>query len=175
MTHTIGETLERFALAETVLTGIFRTSELAGVDPGDVFSQLSRWRFVTNSRVIGRWGQCRYNERTIEVHALLLDHPADLKVTLIHECAHAIDMLVHGTSSRHGSRWRMVMRHLGAAPNTTHSNEAVAAFVALRARRARQHWRCVRCDYTVAILKRRKYPASSYTHTNGCGGKFTVV
>ena len=172
MIPTVGSALAAFDLEPQVHEGI-RIMKASG--PGMVYAKLAEWRFALNGRVLGRWGLCNYTKRTIEVHALLSDHPVDFKATLIHEVAHALDMLVYGCSSHHGARWRSIMRCLGAPPLTTHSDAAMAAFVALRERRAYQHWRCTRCGHKVAILKRRKHPAHMYRHGSICRGNYAVV
>lgn len=78
---------------------------------------LAGWRFEI-SRAVRRLGVCRFRTRTIGAAAFLLNQPDELRLTLLHELAHALVGPRHG----HGAVWRAMARRIGARPercNTT--------------------------------------------------------
>lgn len=168
---TVGDALGRFGLGDELRTALTR---LGVSDPEDLYGRLAAWTFVTNGRASARFGQCRYRTRTIEVHVSLLGLPEDLRLTLLHECAHALDMMVNG-SSGHGAPWRRIMVALGLPPRTSGGHTAAAsdALRSLRAERAVEIWECARCGAETPIMRKRKYPAERYSHPK-CGGRFRV-
>lgn len=170
---TVGAALERFGLADEVRTCIKR---LKVDNPDGIYANLASWSFVTNARASGRYGQCNYTRRKIEVSTTLLDLADDLRQTFLHECAHALDFLIHGRTSGHGAEWKWIMSggfRISSKRCSNHSEEASKALQSLNTRKAVETWICKRCGGETPIKRKRKYPAESYRH-RGCGGNYRV-
>lgn len=69
------------------------------------------------------YGTCKYRTKTIEIHMYLCKHVEvkDLKDTILHEMAHAIDKEVNGYCSGHGNNWKRIARRIGANPKSSSS------------------------------------------------------
>ncbi len=180
---TVGEALIKFGLDGEVreclqrLKATVDSCRLNAIDLEKMYRELASWGFVTNSRVSGRFGRCNYRKRTIEVHEKLLGLADDLRQTFLHECAHALDRMIHGRSSSHGAEWKFIMAigfRIPARRCGGHSDEATSALSELRTAKAVETWKCERCGTEMPIMRRRKYPASMYNHRR-CGGKFARI
>lgn len=170
---TVGAALERFNLSDDVRDCL---GKLALDNPTAVFKELASWKFVTNSRVTSRFGQCDYRARTIEIHAKLLNLFDDLRGTFLHECAHALDKIMNGHSSHHGRPWQRIMAVGFGLPTNRcggHSAEAIEALTTLQKAKCIEVWECDRCGHEFPITRKRKYPATSYRHRK-CSGIFKV-
>lgn len=169
---TVGDAMEEFGFADEVRACLER------LNASHLFSELSAWGFITNATVTGRFGQCSYRKQTIEVHATLLDKPEDLRQTFLHELAHALDKMINGRSSHHGRAWQSIMRfgfQIDAHRTGNNMSEASAALRELRAKKAVETWVCTGCGEEHPIMRKRKYPASSYRHSaKGCNSPFRV-
>ncbi len=170
---TVGQALEKHGFANEVRACLVRLE----VDQAEtVYSKLAEWTFVLNGRVTSRFGQCSYTRRTIEVHEKLLALPEDFRITFLHECAHALDKLIHGISSSHGYAWKRIMSIGFQLPPIRcghKTGEASAALNELKISRAIEMWACVSCGTELPIMKKRKYAPHQYSH-KGCGGHFEV-
>ncbi len=167
---TVGDALKEFGLMHELEACLER---LVGMK---FLEELLSWNFITNAKVTSRFGQCSYTKRQIEVHATLLDKPEDLRSTFFHELAHALDKMMNGRSSHHGYPWQRIMTRgflIPAERTGNHMTEANGALRDLRALKAVETWICTRCGDVQPIMRKRKYPASSYKH-NKCGGNFRV-
>ena len=167
---TVGAALERFGLADEVRTALER------LNASDRYDELASWNFVPNSKATGRYGLCRYGSKTIEVNSKLLSLPIDLRMTFFHECAHALDSMLNGRSSKHGSAWQYIMAIGFRLPSSRcgdHTAEASEALMQARAKKAVETWICNSCGSENPVMRKRKYPANLYKHT-GCGGNYRV-
>jgi predicted SprT family Zn-dependent metalloprotease len=165
----VGQALDRHGLAGEVLEGLRRL--VSAEEAGNIFGRLSMWKFKVNSKVNNRYGLCDYGKTTLEVHAILLDKPTDLRQTFLHECAHAIDWIINGRSSRHGTEWRRVMSVGFLLPPDrcgAHTREAYNALIQMRVSKAKAKakakamWACTGCDYEFAVMRRRRQPAEAH-------------
>jgi predicted SprT family Zn-dependent metalloprotease len=174
--NTVGQALESHdpAIVDTILDVV---SERVGDSDHalNIYLSLAEWSFKLNSRAHSRFGVCKLRTRTIELHAALVDHPTDFRMTLIHEIAHALEFMLYGRCDGHGPRWQRIMRDLGEPPLRTggHTQEAENAIRAMQTRRSVETWVCGKCGFEHGIQRKRKYPASQYRHPE-CGGKFEV-
>jgi len=75
------------------------------------------WRFAFNNRKRAL-GLCSYTKRTIYLSSYFLPRiPEDELVdTILHEIAHALDLIRHGRCSGHGVKWQAIAREIGAKP-----------------------------------------------------------
>ncbi len=170
---TVGMALEHHGLVAEVRACLER---LEVDNPELLYTRLARWSFKMNGRAHRRYGQCDHAAQKIEIHKVLLDHPTDLRKTFLHECAHALDKMIHGRSSQHGGPWQHIMSTGFLLPPTRcgdHTAEASAALSDLRVVKAIETWICTRCGHEASIQRKRKYPAHTYAH-NKCGGRFKV-
>lgn len=78
--------------------------------------KLYRWQFKFDEYK-SRFGACHYRKRTITLSSHLIPSmPVDeVRDTILHEIAHALDFMRHG-SSNHGPRWKAICREIGARP-----------------------------------------------------------
>ena len=167
---TVGAALERFGLADEARIALER------LDASDRYDELASWNFVPNGRAASRYGLCRYGSKTIEVNSKILNLPIDLRMTFFHECAHALDSMLNGRSSGHGSAWQYIMAIGFRLPTNrcgAHTAEASEALTQARAKKAVETWICTRCGDENPIMRKRKYPVSMYTHRR-CGGNYKV-
>ncbi len=172
---TVGKALEQHGLTEEVRLCLIRL-EVEPTEAVLIFNDLASWGFKLNSKVTGRFGQCRYSRREIEVHETLLALPQDFRVTFLHECAHALDKMINGRSSSHGYAWKRIMSIGFQLPPIRCGDKTGAASDALneiKMSKAIEMWECQSCGEEVPIMRKRKYPPNLYTH-RACGGHFQV-
>jgi len=179
MTHasygalSVGAALDKHGLVDEVRDCLER---LFPAVADKVFARLQQWSFRTNGDANSRLGLCNYRKKTIEVHSKLMGLPGDLRQTFLHECAHAIDYMVHGRSSGHGTPWQIIMVQgfgLSHRARGGHSKEAQAAMLEHKKRRAYQVWECNGCGIEAPVMRKRKYPPESY-RCRQCGSNFKV-
>ena len=177
---TVGEALEQHGLADEVRDCLERLDvnqfSFSNLRAQLIYDELAAWKFVLNGRVTSRFGQCCYTRRTIEVHEKLLDLPKDFRITFLHECAHALDKMIHGRSSGHGFEWKQIMSVGFLLPPMRcghKTGEASEALKSIKMEKAFEVWECSNCGDEIPIARKRKYPAHSYTHRK-CGGHFQV-
>lgn len=171
--RTVGEAADKWGFAEEIVEAVKR---LVKDNPERHIDTLRGWNFVVNGRANGRWGVCKYRTKTIEVHPVLLDHPADLRQTFLHECAHMLDVAINGRSSRHGYAWQHIMSvgfKLDPRRCSGHSEAAEKAFSAhvIVTKKVAAVWVCDRCGHEHGVSSRMKYAPERYTHQK-CGGHF---
>lgn len=67
------------------------------------------------------YGTCKYGTKTIEIHMYLCKHveKKDVRDTVLHEMAHAIDKEVNGYSSGHGRPWKRIATEIGCNPRSS--------------------------------------------------------
>lgn len=183
--QTVGEAAKEFGFEQDIIDCLTRLKELNPTKVPSVLDMKHRlyaWKFVTNSKVGGRFGQCHYIKNQIEVHAAIVSLQADLRKTFLHECAHALDFMIHGRSSGHGCAWQHIMARGFLLPPRATGGSSEAASAALREIRAAKRaakpvlaiWECTCCGFKDEVRGKRKYPASYYTHI-GCGGQFKQI
>jgi len=136
-------------------------------------NQLANWSFTVNHRATGRLGCCFFKKQLIEVSDVLLkmEHRNKLQSTVLHEIAHAVDMLLHGRSSGHGYNWQRIMLAFNQTPHRCNQDADVTAdMLQKRAAKAKWIYACERCEHEFSAMRRKKHHPSSYFH-KGCGGK----
>lgn len=74
------------------------------------------WKFAFNTRRRSL-GLCSPKKRTIFLSRYFLDKVSDFETrdTVLHEIAHALEVIRHGTSG-HGPVWKSICREVGAQP-----------------------------------------------------------
>lgn len=171
--RTLGAALDHYGLSDRVHAVIIKRTGHDGAEnitSSATWAALRMWKFILNGRPLTRAGMCDYWKRTIEVHPLLLKNRPHFENTLLHEVCHALDMLINGTPSRHGSAWQGLMVDFGCKPAATTMIPEV--FVEERVKRAWAIWVCQRCGHEASIMRRRKHPVSCYQHPKCGGGQF---
>ena len=171
VSETVGQAAERFGLLDELREACERLNQ------SQMFAEMCSWNFKVNKTSTSWFGVCNYGKRLIECHETLLDKPIDLRVTFFHECAHALDKMIHGVSSGHGRNWKTIMIFgflLDAKRCGDKTGEASQALNDMRAVKAIETWICGKCGGgETHILRKRKYPANMYQH-KACGGKMMV-
>ena len=172
---TMGEAMDKYGFADEILECCKRIiKDVKNDNSQQLYNNLRNWSFVLNGKANGRFGCCKYRQRVIEVHPCLLDHMDDFRQTFLHECAHQLDVAVNGYSSHHGYNWKFIMSvgfRLSSQRCGGHTEAAEKAIES--SKKSVETWVCEKCGHEHGIARKRKYPASSYTHS-GCGGKFQV-
>lgn len=155
--------IEKLDLETVILNGL---SKLAGDERAmEVWETLTTWTFSVNYRATGRLGQCQYRHRNIEVSVVLTkpEHRSKLNNTILHEIAHAVNPMLFGRNDGHGPNWRRIMYAFEERAERRNSDKDVSADLQERRKaKAKQLWACQKCEQEYPILKRRKYPISSY-------------
>lgn len=74
------------------------------------------WKFEFNKRR-SALGLCRPHRRTIYLSTYYLDKVSEVETmdTILHEIAHALEFVRHGTSG-HGPKWKAICVEVGAKP-----------------------------------------------------------
>ena len=82
------------------------------------------WRF-TFCNALSYIGQCNYRNKEIKFSKKFADIPyKEIKDTVLHEIAHALDKERNGVSSRHGAPWKRIAMEIGARPTSqSHSTD----------------------------------------------------
>jgi|GEM_PF-1927483 len=86
---------------------------------------LSEWGFsFDNSKV--RYGVCKTRARVIGLsrHLVLLNSDAENRDTILHEIAHALDLVENGNRG-HGPTWKAICVRIGAQPERCYSSKDV--------------------------------------------------
>ncbi len=183
------DVLDKFDLTGRILTGM---DTLVGEDKAlDAFMVLEeKWRFEINHRATGRTGQCIYpygggfDRRTgrrvkprpfgeININYALLKegNEAARDNTILHEVAHAVDVLLNGYCSKHGDNWKRIMVAFGCKTDRCNTNVAVSKDLQIqKARKAKLMYKCRRCEHEFPAMRKKKHPVECYKH-NGCGGQ----
>ena len=166
---------------ETVIKAIMQSCEKSREDAEHFWQRVSKWTFIYGKNLGGRYGQCHYGKRRIEVHEGIKDLIRDFRETFLHEIAHAVTYMVYERNCNHGFRWKRFMAAMGLPTNATGAPSAEARAVLNEIRQSKraakkpyQIWECECCGHKIDIFAKRKYHASLYTH-RGCGGRFKVV
>ena len=112
-------------------------------------------RIAYNPRLRSTLGRAMLDDKRVELNTrLLLEHPAELVLTLVHELAHLAVHIRYGRVAPHGLYFRTLMRAVNLSPKATHSLP-VAQF---RRRRYLYLHRCSDCGYAfIARSLRRNY------------------
>jgi predicted SprT family Zn-dependent metalloprotease len=139
---------------------------------------LGHWAFGFD-RARTRLGSCQYirnvltgatRDHKITLTRYIASAPTwQIRDTILHEIAHAIDVERRGTSD-HGPTWKAICREIGADPSRTADCEIEAP--------AKWTLRCTKCGHErkVARLSRAAQTGRRwFNHGEGCGGKREVI
>lgn len=110
----------------------------------------------------------------ISLNEALLDHPEDMKATLLHEFAHVLADRVHypnrDGSCRHDVRWRTIARMIGDDAERCHEYDYIQ-----RKKRAKKYeYECSLCGTVVATARRLKHDGATHFH-QACGRKSRLI
>lgn len=131
------------------------------------------WRFTYDSAK-RRFGLCNWSKKIISLSQPLcemnLENGDQIKDTILHEIAHALDAVVFGRSS-HGARWNRIATSIGCSGDRCYSSEAVVK------PKSKYTLICPECGYEVSahkMPKRSKSCGKCCSHYND-KYKFKIV
>ncbi len=134
---------------------------------------LVNWR-VQPSTAVSRFGSVHPESKTLRLTTLDCSREARVD-TILHEVAHVLcEHLVDGRE-RHGPRWQLIARALGAQPNAAGRDDRfMRAAKTLRDRRLKTVARCRRCGLEIKRMRRSSRNWQHFIHRD-CGGRFAAV
>ncbi len=167
--------LDNYNLTGRILAGM---DTLVGEDRAlDAFEILeTKWRFEINRRATGRTGLCisyAGGRGEINISFVLLQegNEATRDNTILHEVAHAVDKILNGKTSGHGTNWKRIMKAFGCKTDRCMTDQKVNQDMhEVKLRRAKIMYKCRRCEHEFPAQRRKKHPVECYRH-NGCGGQ----
>lgn len=97
-----------------------RALAIQHMDEHDLISK--GWTFKYNKSGT-TYGKCNYRKRSIQLSGVNVPFMKyeDVLDTILHEIAHALDLIENGYCSRHGANWKAICRRIGADPKSCHN------------------------------------------------------
>jgi hypothetical protein len=80
--------------------------------------KTSGYKAIVVNKKANYFGQCDYRKKTVCINLHLHKNSSEEQIvdTMLHEIAHALDYLVDGKSSGHGTHWKSISGQLGNTP-----------------------------------------------------------
>ena len=122
---------------------------------------VSDWDFAFD-RAQARFGCCHWRTRKITLSRYHAEHgtEADITETILHEIAHALA----GVSAKHGLKWKIIARRIGANPKATSDRP-------LHAPPPKYQGTCPGCGQTSKARRRTKAACAACCDRHN-GGRF---